>query len=147
MAKFDIAEGKGALELRGGILRLRWKAGETIRTDDALEALSHLQERYQGKSYPMLIPVESVTFSRSARKLLTSPGCASRIALLGSSPVDHVIALFFLHGQATPCPTMYFTSLRKAMTWLRDGDPQRKVPPHKRPALPEKTRNKGLRDR
>lgn len=131
MAKIDIAEGKGTLELRGGILRLRWKAGETIRDDDALAALSHLQERYQGKSYPMLILVDSVTFSRSARKLLTSPACASRIALLGSSPVDHVISLFFLHSQATPCPIMYFISLRKAMSWLRDGDPQRKVPQYK----------------
>ncbi|MDP9989523.1 hypothetical protein J2S98_004713 [Arthrobacter oryzae] len=83
MAAFDVAEGKGALELRGTILRLRWKEGQTIQTDDALAVVSHLRARYQGKSYPMLILVDSVTFSRSARKLLTSSGRASRIAISG----------------------------------------------------------------
>lgn len=55
----------------------------------------------------------------AAREVFPSQGNVSRIALLGSSPVDYTIALFLLRVCPLPCPVSYFTSSTKALTWLR----------------------------
>ena len=57
--------------------------------------------------------------SRAARAVFGRPCQASRIALLGSSPVDRVIANFFLGISKVPCPTKFFTAEREALAWLR----------------------------
>ena len=47
------------------------------------------------------------------------PCAANRIALLGSSPVDRVIANFFLGVHIPPCPTRFFTSRTESLSWLQ----------------------------
>lgn len=118
MGSIEITD-KGTPELAHGFLRLRWSAGQTIGVDEAHCAAAAVDALGQGGSLPMLIHVEKVSFTREARKVFPTPGSVSRIALLGSSPVDYAIALFLLRVSPLPCPVAYFTSSRKAMTWLR----------------------------
>ncbi|TSE15746.1 STAS/SEC14 domain-containing protein [Arthrobacter sp. KBS0703] len=118
MRSLDIAD-KGTMDLTDGFLRLRWRAGETIGPDEAHAALGAIDALGQGASLPMLIHVQGVNFSRAARRIFPSPSRVSRIALLGSSPVDYVIALFVLRMIPLPFPIRYFTSSQEAITWLR----------------------------
>jgi hypothetical protein len=120
MRRLDIAD-KGTMELADGFLRLRWRAGETIGADEAHAALDAIDALGQGASLPMLVHVQGVNFSRAARRVFPSPSSVSRIALLGSSPVDYTIALFVLRVIPLPLPVRYFTSAREAITWLRRG--------------------------
>lgn len=78
-----------------------------------------INEVCNGAEYPMLVDVaETETVSRAARAVWSIPCAASRIALLGSSPVDRVIANFFLGIHTPPCPTQFFISRSEAMNWL-----------------------------
>jgi hypothetical protein len=109
---------KGGLERVDGFLRLKWKEGSTIEVQDAEDARAAVDALGQGEELGLLISIQGVTFSRPARKVLPSPSSVSRIALVGSSPVDRVIALFLLQVSPLPCPVKYFTSDRKATAWL-----------------------------
>jgi hypothetical protein len=117
MRNIEITD-KGTLELADGILRLRWRSGHAIGPEEAHGANAAIEALSQGRSLPLLVDVEGVTFTRPARKVPPSPS-VSKIALLVSSPVDYVIALFVLRISPLPCPVAYFTSIRKAMSWLR----------------------------
>ncbi|WP_285244068.1 hypothetical protein [Pseudarthrobacter sp. fls2-241-R2A-127] len=95
ISKLDI-KGKGTMELSGGILHLRWKQGAYVGIDVANAALEAISTMGQGARLPMLVEIQGVTHSAAARKVFPDPSSISRMALLGSSPVDHVIAMFRL---------------------------------------------------
>jgi hypothetical protein len=115
-----IQGGKGTVELRAdGVIHLVWKPKVTIEVTDSRAAMDTVNEISNGSEHPMLVDMattEAVT--REARAVFSIPCAASRIALLGSSPVDRVIANFFLGVHTPPCPTRFFTSRSEAMTWL-----------------------------
>ena len=113
--------GKGTLELSGGVLHLTWQPGITVECDDASAVLSAIATLGQGNSLPMLIDIEGVTHSAAARKVLPAPSSVTRIALLGSSPVDEVVARFRFGFMPLPFPVMYFTSSSSAMAWLLEA--------------------------
>lgn len=70
----------------------------------------------------MLVDMATVaSVSREARSIWSIPCGASRIALLGTSPVDRVLANFFLGVHIPPCPTRFFTSRSEALDWLNSG--------------------------
>lgn len=121
MRSLDVA-GKGIMELGDGFLRLRWRAGEAVGVNEAQAALEAIDALGLGASHPMLIHVQGVNFSRAARRVFPSPSRVSRIALLGSSPVDYVIALFVLRVIPLPFPIRYFTSSQEAIMWLRKSN-------------------------
>jgi hypothetical protein len=58
--------------------------------------------------------------SRGARRVFALPSSVARVALLGSSPVDRVMANFFLSIHAPAAPTRYFTRPEEAMEWLQN---------------------------
>jgi hypothetical protein len=62
----------------------------------------------------------SVVGRNRQTSLIETIGGASRIALLGSSPVDRIIANFTIERQTLPCPTRFFTSRDEALGWLID---------------------------
>lgn len=71
------------------------------------------------RRYPMLVDMATTAqVSRGARAVFGRPCQASRIALLGASPVDKVLANFFLGIDKLPCPTRFFTSRAEATAWL-----------------------------
>ncbi|MDJ0348352.1 STAS/SEC14 domain-containing protein [Cryobacterium sp. PH29-G1] len=106
----------------GGLLHLRWFHGVDILVDDARAAMAEVNDLCQQERYPMLVDMATVdSVSREARAVWSIPCSASRIALLGKSPVDRVLANFFLGVHVPPCPTRFFTSRTEAMDWLSAG--------------------------
>jgi hypothetical protein len=120
MSKVDI-KGKGTMELSDGVLYMRWKPGAYIGIDVARAGLAAISELCQGARLPMLVEIQGVTHSAAARKLFPDPSNISRIALLGSSPVDRMIAMFRLPLLPAEFPMRYFTSRDKAIEWLLEN--------------------------
>lgn len=102
-----------------GVLRLTWPRGAVITAEDAERAMLRVNQLCGDERHPMLVDMATTTdVSRGARAVFGRPCQASRIALLGASPVDRVLANFFLGINAVPCPTKFFTSERDAIAWL-----------------------------
>lgn len=120
MAPVTVDGGKGSVELSDGrFVHLRWLPKIDILVEDARAAMATVNEVCQGSEYPMLVDMEAVaSVSREARAVWSIPCSASRIALLGRSPVDRVLANFFLGVHIPPCPTRFFTSRSEALDWL-----------------------------
>lgn len=120
MEPITVEGGKGTLELRGdGVIHLVWKPKVQIEAADAQAAMAAVNEVSNGMEYPMLVDMATTeSVHRDARAVFSIPCAASRIALLGSSPVDRVFANFFLGVHVPPCPTRFFTSRSEAMSWL-----------------------------
>ncbi|AUZ35841.1 STAS/SEC14 domain-containing protein [Arthrobacter sp. PGP41] len=115
--------GKGTVELRSdGIIHLIWEPKVRIELQDARAAMAAVNRIAGDSTYPMLVDMattEDVT--RAARAVFSIPCAANRIALLGASPVDRIIANFFLGVHIPPCPTRFFTSRTESMSWLQEG--------------------------
>ncbi|HET6271170.1 MAG TPA: STAS/SEC14 domain-containing protein [Arthrobacter sp.] len=102
-----------------GILRLSWARGVVIDAPNAQLAVDRVNEICQGRRAPLLIDMATTaSVSRAARTVFAQPCDASAIALLGSSPVDRVLANFFLGVISSPVPTKFFTSNADAVRWL-----------------------------
>nr|WP_284983062.1 STAS/SEC14 domain-containing protein [Arthrobacter sp. efr-133-TYG-118] len=120
----DTADGGKASVALGvdGLLHLRWSPGVDIEVEDARAAMAKVNELCQQEQHPMLVDMATVaSVSREARGIWSIPCGASRIALLGTSPVDRVLANFFLGVHIPPCPTRFFTSRSEALDWLNSG--------------------------
>jgi hypothetical protein len=103
----------------GGFLRLTWARGASITEADAEAAMAKVNALSGTSRYPMLVDMATTSdVSRGARAVFGRPCQASRIALLGTSPVDRVLANFFLGIHKVPCPTKFFTSEPDALAWL-----------------------------
>ena len=106
-----------------GIVRLSWAAGLHITERLARHAMARVDEANADRERPLLVTMAaSGMLARDARIAFTRKCTASRIALLGRSPVDRVIAHFAIGVNSTPVPTRYFTSEPAAVAWLCDGD-------------------------
>lgn len=112
--------GKGSVVLRDdGLVHLLWSPGINIEVEDARAAMAKVNEICRGVPHPMLVDMATVaSVSREARSIWSIPCDAARIALLGRSPVDRVLANFFLGVHIPPCPTRFFTSRDEATDWL-----------------------------
>ncbi|MDJ0459900.1 STAS/SEC14 domain-containing protein [Arthrobacter sp. NQ7] len=117
MGTVDI-KGKGTLELSYGVLHLTWKLGTYIGGDVASAALNAIETLCQGDQLPMLVEIGGVTHSAAARKVFPSRSSISRMALVGTSPKDRMIAMFRLPLAPAGFPIRYFTTKDKAMAWL-----------------------------
>ena len=119
LADPGIKGAKGAVELRtDGFIHVIWKPKGTVEAADALAAMVAVDEVCRGSEHPLLVDMAMTeALSRDARSIF-STCAASRIALLGSGPVDRVIAGFFLGVHKPPCPSRFFTSRNEAMAWL-----------------------------
>jgi hypothetical protein len=102
-----------------GVVRLTWPRDAVITGPDAERAMLRVNELCGDDRYPMLVDMATTAdVTRAARAVFGRPCQASRIALLGASPVDRVLANFFLGINTVPCPTKFFTSEPAALTWL-----------------------------
>jgi hypothetical protein len=119
MIRVVIDGAKGTVELRGGVLFLRWIRGASIEEQDARSAMATVRRLRRGRRYPMLVDMATATLSGKARTVFAASCPVTRLALLGSTPVDWVVVKFFL-GRCSPrCPARFFTSFNDAVTWLR----------------------------
>ncbi|GAA5199070.1 hypothetical protein GCM10023346_37870 [Arthrobacter gyeryongensis] len=116
--------GNGTVELRtDGVIHVIWTPKGTIEASDALAAAVALDEVCRGSEHPLLVDMAMLeALSRDARSIFSVLCPSSRIALLGSSPVDRVIAGFFFGVHKPPCPNRFFTSRNEAVRWLAEAD-------------------------
>lgn len=106
-----------------GIVWLTWAEGLQITEQLARDAMALVDETNADRERPLLVDMTgTATLTRDARIAFTRRCSASRIALLGRSPVDRVIANFAMGTSSVPVPTRFFTSEPAAVAWLRDGD-------------------------
>lgn len=106
------------------VIRLKWTEGITITEDAARLAAGFVNVVSADRRRPMIVDMtRTAAVTRQARTVFLEPGAASRIALLGRSPVDRVIANFILGVSNLPCPTRFFTSESAALTWLTEAAP------------------------
>jgi hypothetical protein len=120
MEPITVKGGKGTVDLEDGrYIHLVWNRSVRIEEVDAHAAMASVNVVADGREFPMLVDMATTeSVSRQARAVFSIPCAASRIALLGSSPVDRVLANFFLSLHVPPCPTRFFTSRDEAMAWL-----------------------------
>ncbi len=109
------------VDLRG-FVRLSWDRNLRITGEMARAAMALVDATNAGRERPLLVDMTgTAALTREARMTFSRRCSASRIALLGSSPVDRVIANFALGVSAVPVPTRFFTSEPLAVAWLTDG--------------------------
>ena len=120
MKPIAVEGGKGTVELDAeGVLHLVWNPGTVLEADDVHAAMARVNELADGAEYPMLIDMANTqAVTRQAKSVFSHKCAASRIALLGSSPVNRVIANFAMARRTLPCPTRFFTSRSEALSWL-----------------------------
>ncbi|MFF1881988.1 STAS/SEC14 domain-containing protein [Pseudarthrobacter sp. NPDC058196] len=120
---FSVAGGKAALSLRlDGILHLIWAPGTYVQEEDAVSAVTMMNLISPDHDRPLLVDMRNAgNTSSRARDVFANPHAVSRVALLGESPVDEVIASFFTGVHRPQRPTRYFTSEATALSWLSGG--------------------------
>ncbi|TLM83673.1 STAS/SEC14 domain-containing protein [Pseudarthrobacter sp. NamE2] len=119
MEPVTVKGGKGTVVLSDGVIHLLWNPKVRIEAADARAAMATVNAVAAGVEYPMLVDMTTTeSLSRQARSVFTIRCAASRIALLGRSPVDRIIANWSLGVQTLPCPTRFFNSKTEAVTWL-----------------------------
>lgn len=102
-----------------GFLRLTWVPGLRIDGPLADAAMALIDEMNAGRERPLLVDMAGTAqLTREARMAFARKCSASRIALVGRSEVDRVIANFALGVSGVPVPTRFFTSEAAAVTWL-----------------------------
>lgn len=116
--------GKAMVEQCDEVICLTWAPGSTIEGEDAKAANAVVVRLCRGRRYPLLVNITGTrTVTHAARGLFTSVSSATRIAVVGSSPVDAIIATFCLRRCPPPCPARFFASRAAAMRWLRQPFP------------------------
>lgn len=102
-----------------GIVHVRWTPGISIQEQDAVDAMAGADVLGGGRGTKVLVDMAGIAgVSRAGRAAFSRRCSARRVALLGASPVDQVIANFFLRLNIPPCPTRYFTTAEEAKAWL-----------------------------
>ena len=105
-----------------GFVRLSWRAGLSIDGPLATRAMALVDEVNAGEPRPLLVDMTGTAqLTREGRTAFGHRCSASRIALLGRSEVDRVIANFALGVTRVPVPTRFFTSEPAARAWLAVG--------------------------
>jgi hypothetical protein len=121
MERIEVNGGKATVALReDGIIHIVWNSTVKIEAVDATAAMAAANELTGGREHPLLVDMTTTaSLSRQARAVFGGPSVASRIALLGRSPVDRILANWSMKVQKLPCPTRFFDSSAEAEQWLR----------------------------
>ncbi len=122
MSTESTGSARETISIEDGIVMLRWPQGAVITGTAAKRAFDEVNRVSADSQRPMLVDMATTkSVAREARSVFGRPSAASRIALLGRSPVDRVIANFTLGVSKVPCPTKFFTNRDQAMAFLREG--------------------------
>ena len=104
-----------------GVIHLRWTEGLYIDEQIARSAIRSVDELNGLEHRPLQVRIIGTAgITRQARIAFSEPCSVSRVALLGRSPVEGVMANFILRVKAPAVPTRYFTSEVEARRWLLD---------------------------
>jgi hypothetical protein len=92
-------------ELKVDDIHLPWNPRAKIEAADARAVMAAVNTIADGAEYPMLVDMTSAaSLSRHARSVFGIHCAASRIALLGTSPVDRILVNWSMGMQNLPCP-------------------------------------------
>lgn len=106
-----------------GLVRLTWAAGMRVSAAQARESMDAVDELNAGRSRPLLVEMRGAGIERDARLVFTRDVSVSRIALLGATPVDRVVANFALSLSRMVMPIRFFSSEADALEWLSGDEP------------------------
>lgn len=129
MEPLQVHGGKGVVNLEPrGFLHLVWSPKVRIEEADAQAAMATVNEAANGSEYPLLVDMATTSsVSRRARAAFSIPCAASRIALLGHSPVDRVLANFLLTPQLPlwrfSCTTIWYQKMAERLAGRRRPAP------------------------
>ncbi|MHA7240546.1 hypothetical protein [Arthrobacter sp. TMS1-12-1] len=113
--------GRHCVEVRDGLLVLWWAPGSLLTLPDVLAAYEGLRSLSDGYVLPLVVHLQGLAGIASAARLIILEGAlTSRIAFVGTGPVDQVIAAFLAHALSE---TRYFESAPDAEAWARGMSP------------------------
>ena len=111
-----------SLTIEDGVVLLRWPRDGAISGPAARRAVDDVNRLCAGTYRPMLVDMATTkSVAREARAAFSQHCMISRLALLGHSPVDRVIANFTFSVSTVPMPTRFFTDRNQALAYLREG--------------------------
>ena len=106
-----------------GICVYEWSPGVVVTEQLARDALREQVRLSAGESHPVLVRMQGMrAMDRAARGVFSQEApvaLSRRVAMVADSPVQRVIANFFLGlNRNLQVPTRMFTSEAEARTWL-----------------------------
>ncbi|MHA7282409.1 hypothetical protein ACX80F_05495 [Arthrobacter sp. TMS2-4] len=109
--------GKHCVERSAGLLGLWWAPGSRLTLADVLAAYEGIRGLSDGYVLPMVVHLQGLRgISPAARMVIVEGSLTSRIAFVGTGPVDQVIAAFLAHARSE---THYFENASDAEAWAR----------------------------
>lgn len=105
--------------VRQGICRITLRPNARITEEDGSRTREELLALTGGARGGVLLEITGVgSVSREAISVYSSAVTVSAFAILGTSPVDRVIAHGLLGLPLPACPSQYFTDEAAALDWL-----------------------------
>jgi hypothetical protein len=103
----------------GGVIHLQWGAPE-VTEENVTAAMASIAEVRADAVHPLLIELCGVrTVNRRAHEAVAAGALpVTRMAIVACSPVDWVIASFYMSKVRPSCTARLFTSLSEAFSWL-----------------------------
>jgi hypothetical protein len=118
----QLESAKGAVELSGGLLYLRWTSGAFVVEGDARAVMAKASALCSDRPRPMLVAMNRMEgVEHKARNVFAQAWPLTGIAVVGASAVDRVIVDFYVARHSPACPTKFFTTTVDAMAWLGVG--------------------------
>jgi SpoIIAA-like len=119
----NMPDADNAFSLRdagGGIVVLTWAPGVRITAELAAAAMIQVDKHNGDRERPLLVDMTGIeALSREAHVHFRRRSRISRIAIVGESAVDRVIANFGLRVSPPPVPSRFFNSKAAALAWLQ----------------------------
>lgn len=110
----------GPLEMRSGVIHLHWDSGLAVTEEAAQEVMVSVSALCNGRRRPLVVTADWMeALGYKARKVFAAKWPLTRVAVIGTSPVDEVIFVFYAARHEPVCPTRFFTSEVDAMRWLK----------------------------
>jgi len=106
-----------------GILQITLRPGGRIAAEDGTLVRERFMALTAGAGAAVLLQITGVeSVSPGAVRFFSEAATITAFAILGSTPVDRVIA-HSLRGLPMPqCPSRYFSDEQEALTWLRGSN-------------------------
>lgn len=102
-----------------GVIVLRLPGGTSLGAECAEAAGAAVRHAAGARKRPVLIDVSGLnSINDDARDVYLRSTVVAAFGLLGSSPVDRVLAHYLLRAQLPGIPARYFSSESEALTWL-----------------------------
>lgn len=106
-----------------GVLHCVWPSHQEITAELARLAVAKASDLAGDRRLPLLVSLADIhRIGRGTYAEWAAQTAANKIALLGHTPVDRVIANFAIGLTDLPLPTRYFDDETAALRWLRDPD-------------------------